>query len=297
LAGLSPAAAIPYCERARQAIGAAAVKVAGRDLRVTASAGVAEIVSGDSDKEFLARADEALYTSKNAGRNCGHFNDGRTNHLLRLEEPVAAAAVSVPAPGEKLGDEWLYEADVPTEKLYRESIPNVSHRPAFFDDLIRRLAQWRRGRTPLTLLLLQVDGFPRIVSEHGLAAAEVVLRVTAQLINATLRDMDQVARLNEDTFALLMPGALLSDSMAIAERLRHTVERCRLPRKAGTSWITISVGVVEASDGDDLRRILQRGRAALAAAANQGRNCVIGRDALGAHVRLTESAQRTMSAT
>jgi len=50
--------------------------------------------------------------------------------------------------------------------------------------------------------------------------------------------------------------------------------------------------VVEASDGDDLRRILQRGRAALAAAVNQGRNCVVGRDALGAHVRQAELAQR-----
>jgi diguanylate cyclase len=291
-AGLSPAAAIPYCERARQAIGTAAVKVAGRDFRVTVSAGVAEVVAGDTEKEVVGRADEALYTSKNAGRNCGHFNDGRTNHPLRVEEPATAGPTPVPEPGEKLGDEWLYEAEVTTETLYREPIPNVSNRPAFFDDLIRRLSQWRRGRTPLTLLLLQVDAFPRIVSEHGSAASEVVLRIAAQLVNATMRDMDHVARLGEDTFVLLMPGALLSDAMTIAERLRHTVERCRLPRKAGTSWFTISVGVVEASDGDDLRRILQRGRAALAAAVNQGRNCVVGRDALGAHVRQAELAQR-----
>ncbi len=39
-----------------------------------------------------------------------------------------------------------------------------------------------------------------------------------------------------------------------------------------------------ASDGDDLRRILQRSRSALQAAVNQGRNCVVGRDALGAQV-------------
>jgi len=86
-------------------------------------------------------------------------------------------------------------------------------------------------------------------------------------------------------FILLLPGALLSDGVTIAERLRAAVERCRLPRKAGANWYTISAGVVQATEGDDLRRVLQRVRAALTAAVNQGRNCVVGRDSLGGKVR------------
>ena len=63
----------------------------------------------------------------------------------------------------------------------------------------------------------------------------------------------------------------------------------RVPRKAGAGWFTISVGVVEASEGDDMRRILQRGRSALHAAINQGRNCVVGRDLLGAQFKDTSA--------
>ena len=280
-AGLAASAAIPHSERARLAIGACSVKAGGRDLRVTASAGVAEVLAGDSEKEVVGRADEALYASKNGGRNCGHHNDGRTNHLIKIEQPAIAATTPV---HDKLGDEWLFEADVPTETLFKEPIPHVSTRPAFFDDLIRRLSQWRRGNSPLTVILVQVDGLAKIITEHGPTASAVVLRVSAQLINAVMRDMDHVARLGEDTFALILPGALLHDGVAIAERLREAVERCRLPRKAGATWFTISAGVVEASDGDDLRRILQRARSSLSAAVNQGRNCVVGRDALGAQV-------------
>jgi len=280
-AGMAANAAIPHGEKARQAIGTCGVKVNGRELRVTASAGVAEILAGDSEKEVIGRADEALYASKNGGRNCGHHNDGRINHLIKLDQPAIVATSPV---SEKLGDEWMFESDVPTETLYKEPIPSVSSRPAFFDDLIRRLSQWRRDNSPLTVIMVQVDGLARIVTEHGPTASEVVLRVSAQLINAVMRDMDHVARLGEDTFALILPGALLSDGVTIAERLREAVERCRLPRKAGATWFTISAGVVEATDGDDMRRILQRGRAALAAAVNQGRNCVVGRDALGAQV-------------
>ena len=282
--GLTMASVVAQAERARQAIAATTIRYAGRDLQVTASAGMAEFQIGDGEKELVRRADEALYASKKEGRNCSHFNDGHTNHRVGAETIAAS-----PASTERVGDEWLYEGEA-TESVQREPLSHISSRPVFFDDLIRRLSQWRRGGTPLALMLVQVDGYARIASDHGPTAANVVLRITAQLLNAVMRDMDHVSRLGDDTFALLLPGAQLPDSVGIAERLRSAVERCRLPRRAGTSWFTISVGVVEASDGDDLRRILERARKALHAAANQGRNRVVGHDVLGCQVKEADPA-------
>jgi diguanylate cyclase len=288
LAGLSSAAAIPYCERARQAIGLTIIRVGSRDLRVTSSAGVAEVQGGDCETDLLGRADEALYASKKAGRNCGHFNDGQKHTRLKLNDP--AQPLPAQSTAGKTGDEWLFDGEESAQAMFGESIANVANRPAFFDDLIRRLSQWKRGGAPLTVLMIQVDHFDQIVTDYGSGPGDIVLRIAAQLINAVMRDMDQVTRISEDTFAILLPGALLSDGVTIAERLRQTVERCRLPRKAGTSWFTISVGVIEASDGDDLRRILERGRHALSAAIHQGRNCVVGRDSLGSQVRNDQPA-------
>jgi len=85
--------------------------------------------------------------------------------------------------------------------------------------------------------------------------------------------------LSDDTFAVLLPGAVLDDGLTIAQRLRQAVERCHLPRKAGVKFFTRSAGVVQAIEGDDLRQILERARALLNEAANQGRNCVVGEDA------------------
>ena len=42
------------------------------------------IQTGDTSASILERADEALYASKNAGRNCGHFHDGRVSRLLSM---------------------------------------------------------------------------------------------------------------------------------------------------------------------------------------------------------------------
>jgi diguanylate cyclase len=281
-AGHSITAVMAQAERARQAIAGTSFRCAGRELFVTVSGGLSETQPGDQDKEFIRRADEALYSSKKAGRNCGHYNDGRTNHRIKAD---AIANLPKTPLTEQVGDEWLFEAENTAEALYHEPLAHVSNRPTFFDDMIRRLSQWRRGATPLTLMLVQIDGLGRIVADHGQPGSEVVLRVTAQLVNAVMRDMDHVARLGDDTFAMLMPGAQLAHAVAIAERLRNACERCRLPRKAGVSYFTISIGVVEASDGDDLRLILERARKALHAAINQGRNRVCGHDLLGCTVK------------
>jgi diguanylate cyclase len=289
--------ATALCEKARQAIGGAAIRFNGRELRVTASAGVAEILAKESQEDIVGRADQALYASKKAGRNCGHIHDGRVCRLLRLQDaksaptkgakPTAngaaanstAGAVATAHPtgptGPKVGDEWLFDPEIPTEALFHEPLTNVASRPDFFDGLIRRLSELRRGGPSLTLLMVQVDGYSRIVSDHGPTCAEVVLRIAAQLMNASMRDIDTLARLNDDTFVVLRPGEVLSDCVTIAERLRQAVERCKLPRKAGVNFFTISAGVVQASRDEDLRRLLERGRAALTQAVNQGRNRVI----------------------
>src|SRR5439155_12081312 len=204
-------------------------------LRVTASAGVAEILARESEEDVVGRADQALYASKKAGRNCGHIHDGRTCRLLRIQEAVAKPAAAkgqksladaadsvgeahhTADGGPKVGDEWLFDADVATDALFREPLTNVASRPAFFDDLIRRLGELRRGGPPLTLMLIQVDSYARLVSDHGPTCAEAVLRIAAQLINAAMRDMDTIARLSEDTFVLLRPGEVLADGVTIAE--------------------------------------------------------------------------------
>jgi diguanylate cyclase len=281
LDGCDAARACQLCEKARQAIEATPVRVGGRELRITASAGVAQLLPDEGETEIIARADEALYASKKAGRNCGHLHDGRTSRLIRHQEP-AVATPPPPKTERGLGDEWLYETEGAGDEVFREPLANVTSRPTFFDELIRRISQCRHNHTPLTLMMIQVDEYARIYNDHGPSCAGVVLRIMSQFINASLRDMDSVSRLSDDTFAVLLPGAVIADGLSIAERLRHAVERCRLPRKAGVKFFTLSAGVVQSTEGDDLRLILQRARELLDRATSEGHNCVIGEEKPGA---------------
>ena len=81
-------------ERQRERIGKSSLRVEGKDLSITVSAGVAEIQPGESMTSVLERADKALYAAKEAGRDQTCFDDGAKvvdidNHSLQ-EEPALA---------------------------------------------------------------------------------------------------------------------------------------------------------------------------------------------------------------
>jgi diguanylate cyclase len=63
-------------ERARLAMAADVFNCDGRQVSVTISCGVAELQPAESADSLLRRADDALYASKNAGRNCTHLHNG-----------------------------------------------------------------------------------------------------------------------------------------------------------------------------------------------------------------------------
>jgi diguanylate cyclase (GGDEF)-like protein len=68
--GCGPAGAYAVAERVRRAIGGRTVRFGGAGLRVTASLGVAAARdAGERLQGLIARADEALYRAKRAGRD------------------------------------------------------------------------------------------------------------------------------------------------------------------------------------------------------------------------------------
>jgi diguanylate cyclase (GGDEF)-like protein len=60
-----------------------------RELDLTVSIGVASAVDGDTPHSLLARADAALYSAKENGRNCAHRHDGEQTEPI-VEEVVVA---------------------------------------------------------------------------------------------------------------------------------------------------------------------------------------------------------------
>lgn len=78
-------------ERIRAAVAATPIRCDRAELKVTVSLGLAVVQAGDDYTTLIRRADEALYASKRAGRNCGHFHNGLTCEPILWDANVAAS--------------------------------------------------------------------------------------------------------------------------------------------------------------------------------------------------------------
>lgn len=283
-------------ERVRQAIDGTHCRYEGTDLHVTASTGVAQILAGESISTLIQRADEALYASKDVGRNCVHWHDGQEIRPVEAEKESSSTTTAEDVPAEQPPAEVEPPdtrpapsgADRPESKpaspaaeekpavppaLRDEHRGKICDRGGFSAALTRRIAEWKRGGTVPSVLLVRIDNFANIVSTHGKHAGELVLSATTQFLNAALRDMDLVAQYDEATFAVLLPGAELVNTVRVAERLREAVARCPLPIDAGRFRFTVSLSTAQATQNDNVSRLLVRSQEALDAAFKSGGNC------------------------
>jgi len=188
--------ATPAAERARAAIESAVFHHAGTDLKVTASFGLAELRADEPIANAVKRADKALYAAKKAGRNNVHWHDGEASYPAFAEscekERAGDGVDGQPSQREPVAQEA--DTDVGGDEFDSDRQTRLSNRQAFVEDVHRRLAEWKRTRNPLSLILLYIDDLDGIRARLGGTGEHVAIQAATQFLQAAMREMDHVAR-------------------------------------------------------------------------------------------------------
>lgn len=142
--------------------------------------------------------------------------------------------------------------------------------------------EWRRcmrDKTPLSLVVVDVDLFKAFNDTYGHATGDEVLRRIANTLQTSLRRPgDFVARYGGEEFVMLLPGVDCEGGRSLCEFTRADIEAERIPHAVSdiAPWITISLGgatriPTEASRSADLFGLADTW---LYEAKHTGRNCV-----------------------
>jgi diguanylate cyclase (GGDEF)-like protein len=138
------------------------------------------------------------------------------------------------------------------------------------------IAYARRHKTPLTLLMFDVDHFKQVNDKHGHVAGDYVLQTLASIVTGTLRAEDIFARYGGEEFAVLCRSAPLEKGAVLAERLRAKVETFLFNHHGTRIAVTISLGVAAFVDNADAQtQFISEADAALYRAKRSGRNRVV----------------------
>jgi diguanylate cyclase (GGDEF)-like protein len=102
-----------------------------------------------------------------------------------------------------------------------------------------------------------------------------VLRAVAQLLVASTRGSDLVARMGGEEFIVVLAGTSLPVAGEVCERLRHAIAAHDWNRLADGLKVTISLGLCESGQAVTVRELLAQADALLYAAKRGGRNLVM----------------------
>lgn len=154
-----------------------------------------------------------------------------------------------------------------------DHLTGLANRHAFFDAAAVELERMRRMPRPLSLILFDADHFKKINDRYGHPAGDAVLRELAAAMTATFRQIDMVARVGGEEFAILLPSTGLDAAMLVAERLREVVAAQVLRIDGAEIKFTVSGGVATMQESVlGLDSLMKRADQALYAAKAHGRN-------------------------
>ncbi|WP_343628820.1 GGDEF domain-containing protein [Roseateles sp.] len=153
-----------------------------------------------------------------------------------------------------------------------DPLTGLSNRRGFDRALAECLRSPDAG-TPLApcLLLGDVDDFDGLRRQLGDTRLNDALQQVANTVRSIAQSHHVAARLEEEEFALLIPGAGLHEAHALAEQLRHGVANLQ---PDGERRLSLSLGVTQLGQGESARDFLARADQALQASRAQGRNRV-----------------------
>jgi diguanylate cyclase (GGDEF)-like protein len=136
--------------------------------------------------------------------------------------------------------------------LHMDALTGLGNRRCFDKGLAAAWVLAEASRTPLGLVMFDIDHFKKFNDALGHRAGDECLRAVGAAVAACVREpADTLARYGGEEFALVLPGATLAEAAIAAERVRCAILDLAIPHPGGTEtgYVTVSLGVACAMPG------------------------------------------------
>jgi diguanylate cyclase (GGDEF)-like protein len=167
------------------------------------------------------------------------------------------------------------------QRASTDPLTGLANRSTFDARLASLSSYFDRYARPFSVIALDVDFFKKFNDTWGHEAGDRVLQHVAELLRATVRDVDLPARMGGEEFVVLLPETGLRQAAEAAERIRRTLETRAVIWNGRPLSVTASLGVSACPDSTEVPgELLAQADAALYRAKDAGRNQVAAAPAL-----------------
>jgi diguanylate cyclase (GGDEF)-like protein len=188
-----------------------------------------------------------------------------------------------PAPADQLSvvDQSLYQTLEHVQKTLsfarnHDSLTKLINRDTFMDQLQRALRHSQQKQSQHAVLFLNIDQFSLVNEVYDRIHGDQVLLEFARLLAQLHGKKSSSARLEADSFAVLLLDRSLEQALQIAEKIRRDIELSSVEIEGEKISFTVSIGIAPIRDfSPEVSRILNDARDTMHRAKEQGRNQVL----------------------
>jgi len=172
--------------------------------------------------------------------------------------------------------ELLSAREALREQATKDSLTHLWNRSSIFDILCRELARAQRERTPVGVVMVDLDHFKSINDNFGHFAGDAVLCEAARRMQNGIRQYDSIGRYGGEEFLILLTGCDEEACWAQAERLRKQLSQLQMSLQESSIGVSASFGVTTALPGQSWtpEALIHKADEALYLAKRRGRNRV-----------------------
>ena len=164
------------------------------------------------------------------------------------------------------------------EKAFQASLTDpltgIYNRTAMAAALRREISLARRYHTPLSLIIMDIDGLKLVNDKYGHASGDQLIKAVVDAVCSSLRETDLISRYGGDEFTILLNNTTKRGAAVLAENLRKTIQSMVCQLEGEIVKVTVSIGVASSTGRGKHTDLFTRADHALYDAKRQGRNCI-----------------------
>jgi diguanylate cyclase (GGDEF)-like protein len=151
-----------------------------------------------------------------------------------------------------------------SEKRFRElsitdGLTKIFNSRQFFSELRAEIERSGRYGHPLTVIMLDIDNFKKLNDTFGHLEGDRVLVRLAEILQACLRQSCSAYRYGGEEFAAILPVTSEEQGVNAAERVRAALRNeIFVPGSGGSFQVTVSIGVSQHLEDEDVMDFVRR---------------------------------------
>ena len=161
-----------------------------------------------------------------------------------------------------------------------DHLTGLSQRAPFVERIDEELARARRRGAPLSVAILDLDGFKAFNDTFGHPVGDRALQAVATRLRSSVRKSDLVARFGGEEFVVAFPETAVDQARQRVEHIRAELARVSIQVGRGEQrQVTVSAGLGSwPADGETFDAVLTTADARLYEAKRSGKNRVVSPD-------------------